>query len=463
MSGQVLLFVPLDDRPVTMDFVVDLARAAGVEVRVPDQSMLGDRNRGGDVDRVWDWLNRQMAAGGATAMIASVDMLCFGGLVAARKSEAEFEAIAPRLLRLREVASRVPTYVSAVIPRTLIFSAEKDVPSRRRHTQLNTNLIDAASQELFRCVLIGQDDTSSHSQSQADREMLEAHAQAVASNVLVTTGADELNVRLLARWLNDLAGHSPAVRILYTYPEGAELIPLYESTPLIQTVGEHVRSAGCSLADSSPEIETDILLWVHNFKDQPQEAWDQPGTLDPKKLEPILKQVGAATQSEKVVALADVRFANGADRALVSRLLDEPQFTGIVAYAGWNTCSNTLGSAIAQAVLVHHLRANTLPGRDRIFRPVLFSRILDDWGYQALVRPQLARWLEDQGGVPTELGTYEGTAETLALQGLRGDALPLLQASFPHHPITINRVAFPWHRLFEIRIDLERVPELYEF
>lgn len=460
MTDHVLLFVPLDDRPVTMDMVVDLARAAGVDVRTPDRAVLGDRDRPGEVDRVWAWLDHQVAAG-ATALIASVEMLCLGGLVASRKSEAEFEDIAPRLRRLYEIASRVPTYVSAVIPRTPVHPTAEDAPDaplqhRTRHLQMNTDLIDAASRGTLRYLLIGQDDTSPRSPGRAERESLRAHVEAIgAPNVLLTSGADELNARLLARWLTDLTGVSPGVRILYTYPGNAEQIPLYEATPLIQTVGEHVRSAGCALVDFIPErADTDILLWVHNFKDRQREARDQPETLDRDRVEVILKQVDAAAKRGKAVALADVRYANGADRTVVGRLLDEPRFAGIVAYGGWNTCSNSLGTAISQAVVAHHLRA-TLPEDDRAYRQVLFLRILDDWGYQSVIRPQLARWVEDHGGSPADLGEHESTAEVLALQGLRNDALPALQASFRHHPTVVHRVTFPWHRLFEVRIDLE--------
>src|SRR5438128_2428672 len=117
MASPVLVFVPLDGRPVTMDIVADLGRAAGVDVRTPDRVMLSDRFRLGEVDGVWKWLERE-AAGGSAALIASVETLCFGGLVASRKSEVGFEDILPRLHRFYQIAGRIPTYVSAVIPRT---------------------------------------------------------------------------------------------------------------------------------------------------------------------------------------------------------------------------------------------------------------------------------------------------------------------------------------------------------
>src|SRR5438132_13879823 len=106
----VLLFVPLDGRPVTMDIVVDLARAAGVDVRTPARSLLSDRFRPGEVDRVWEWLEPE-AGGAATALIASIETLGFGGLVARRRSEVGFETIRPRLNCSSQISTRAPTHV----------------------------------------------------------------------------------------------------------------------------------------------------------------------------------------------------------------------------------------------------------------------------------------------------------------------------------------------------------------
>jgi len=494
MAHPVLLFIPLDDRPVCLDFVAGLARAAGVDVRVPERGLLGDRHHPGDVDGLGDWL-RQHVAAGADALIASAEMLCFGGLVASRKSEVSFEEIAPRLHHLYEAASRVPTYVSAVIPRTPVQPTDEDAPywttygeallrvpsgrlppltepieavlravdlpepvrtavrrHRGRHLRLNADLINAAVRGTFRYVLIGQDDTSPRGLSQLERAALQTHAAiAGVTNTLLTSGADELNARLLARWLNDLSGKSPTVEVTYTFQESTDKIPLYEATSLSETVLEHLQSVGCRSADGAPEI----VLWVHNFEDRQREAVDQPGTPDERTIAPMLAAVRRAAGEERIVALADVRFANGGDRALVTRLLAEPKMAGVVAYAGWNTCSNSLGSCLTQAVVAHHLRANNVAGSDRLYRPAFFTRIVDDWGYQTVVRPKLSTWLRERGATPSELSNHESEAEGRALDALRADVVPTLQAAFPYQPIMLQRVSFPWHRMFEVRIELD--------
>src|SRR3989442_6666376 len=442
MASPVLVFVPLDGRPVTMDIVADLGRAAGVDVRTRDRVMLSDRFRLGEVDRVWEWLEREVA-GGSAALVASVETLCFGGLVASRKSEVGFEEIAPRLHRLYEIASRLPTYVSAVIPRTPQRPTDEDAAywktgdqaamlrHRNRHLKVNADLISAASRGVLHALLIGQDDTTPGSPSQPDRPTLQKHSAASsASNALLTSGTDELNARLFARWLNDLTGAAPSVQLVYTYPETTDLVPRYQALPLRETVEEHVRSAGAHLRGD----DSDVLLWVHNFTGQQREAVDQTGELDVRTTEDVMSTVREAARQERVVALADVRFANGADRALIARLLAEPRFGGIVAYAGWNTCSNSLGSVMASATVVHHLRAGTVPGNDRIYRPAFFTRILDDWGYQSIVRPHLTRWLEERGAIPSDLGERNATLVPLAFAQFRGTDLPPIQRSVAHQP-----------------------------
>jgi GrpB-like predicted nucleotidyltransferase (UPF0157 family) len=458
-----LLFVPLDDRPVCLDLVVALAQAAGIDVRTPERALLGDRHRPANVASIWSWLEGETASDEANVLIASAEMLCFGGLVASRKSTVSFEEIAPMLHRLEDTGRRVPTYVSAVIPRTPQHPTDEDAPHwftdnrdalrshRNRQFRMNDMLISAAVRGAFRYLLIGQDDTAPGSAGADERARLQARPDVrEARGVLLTTGADELNARLLARYLHDLTGRSPAVRVLYTYPDAVSQVPRYESTPLQRTVEEHVESAGCHAAVEA----VDILLWAHNFEGVQVEARDQ-GSSPPAPIDGPRCEVHDAAADEQIVALADVRFANGADRALVGGLLEEPRFAGIVAYGGWNTCSNTLGSTLAQAVVAFHLRANTVAGSDRLYRPVLFTRILDDWGYQAVVRPQLTLWLADRGGSAAELGDLEGAAERRAAQAFQADALPRLLASFRYHPTALREVTFPWHRLFEVRLDVE--------
>src|SRR3972149_4959430 len=317
-----LLFVPLDDRPATRDAVLDLAAAAGIPVQTPGRTMLGSRTPAADVHALWSWIHSQVERSAPAAGIASIEILCCGGLVASRPSQRHRRTPLPGLDQVYALAAKVPAYLSAVIPRTPVrgggdedpqywethgealraYSIAADqfgwmgdaaagrrvaealerLPSsvieavlqhRRRHLLLNAELLIAAGRGNFRALLIGQDDTTAAGLSRIDREALERLARvAGASNVMLTTGADELGAVLFAPWLNEMAAPRPAVRVGYTFPSATNRVPAYESTPLAETVREHIEAAGCRVVTSGEEI----LLWGHNFgEERRSEARDQ--------------------------------------------------------------------------------------------------------------------------------------------------------------------------------------------
>jgi hypothetical protein len=487
--------------------VLDLAAASAVEVVTPDRSILGGRDRGADVPALWTWLHGAMRGEAPAACIASAEMLCFGGLVAARRSARHWRNLLPWLDEIHTLAARVPTYLSAVIPRTPTSDSGGEDPPywetygdalreyavaadrfawmgdaasrrglaetlarlpsevvedlfqhRRRHLLINTELLIAGAQGRLRALLIGQDDTTATGLSRMDREALERLAARVSGvgagtpHVFLTSGADELGATLFGRWLNDAAATAPAVRIAYTFPDAREYVGAYESTPLAQSVRDHVLAAGCRIVDGGE----DILLWVHNFDQERQrEARDQPDPRQDAHAATAARSLADATErGERVVAAADVRYANGADRALVEALLRHAAFGGVQAYAAWNTAGNALGSAVAQAVTAYHVQHGTVPGSLDAARRMLIGRLLDDWGYQAVVRPHVSRLLAERGGDAANLGPLEASLESAAAVAFAEEVVPPLSSSFDQR-ITVRRVAFPWRRLFEVLIEFE--------
>ncbi len=502
------LFIPLDDRPATRDAVLDLAAAAGIEVMTPERSLLRGRDRGADVPALWTWLHGELRRGdGPAACIASAEMLCFGGLVAARHSPRHWRNVLPWLDEIYALAARMPTYLSAVIPRTPttdgggedppywetygdalreyavasdrfgwmgdaasrrgVGEALAKLPSevvedlsqyRRRHLLINTELLIAAAQGRLRALLIGQDDTTATGLSRIDREALERLATRVSgagagkANVFLSSGADELGATLFARWLNDGATTTPAVRIVSTFPQTMAYVAAYESSPLAQSVRDHVLAAGCRIVDAGEEI----LLWVHNFDEERQrEARDQPVPGADAHAGATARALIAETErGERVVGVADVRYANGADRALVEALLRHAGFGGVAAYAAWNTAGNAIGSAIAQAVTAYHIQRGTAAGSADAGRRVLIGRLLDDWGYQAVVRPRLAHLVTEREGDAANLGALEGAVESAAAAAFEEEVIPPLSSSFDQR-VTVRRVAFPWRRLFEAVVEFD--------
>ena len=94
----------MDDRPCNRLFPVQLAEIVGLEVASPPRELLGWFTTPGDCDGVAAWLNDCPAQ----HLVLSLDMLCYGGLVAARSEEVEAAAAMARLERLRELRQRRP-------------------------------------------------------------------------------------------------------------------------------------------------------------------------------------------------------------------------------------------------------------------------------------------------------------------------------------------------------------------
>ncbi|MGQ0550813.1 MAG: DUF4127 family protein [Armatimonadota bacterium] len=491
------VFIPLDDRPATRETVLDLLPLTEAAWNTPPRELLGRGRRPADLDALWRWVERE--AESSTAMIASFEVLVYGGLVPSRLSIDPMEVLWRRLDHVQRLASRAPLYLSAVNPRiptgageeepgywdvygpalrdysTHLDSGEQsgteamvqqaleslgDVPAavvddllrrRRRQLVLNLELIVRAARGDLRALLIGQDDAERFGLTRADLAVLRRFRDFVDSaRVHLSAGADELGARLLARLVNDEAGRGPRVTVRYTFPEARRSVPRYEPAPLDETVAAHLAAAGCTVTDDDPEV----LIWVHNFAGaQQRESVDQRGA-PPAPIRTVTAALGEAATRGLVCGCADVRFANGADDALVRSLLAREDFAGLAGYAGWNTCSNSLGTVVAQVVLAYHGRERLGPVRYRqVRRRYLTRRLLDDWGYQAVVRPYLARELMPElNADPSYLGSAAGAIREATLQRFHEQVLPPVEKALGAPAMT--DVKFPWDRLFEIDVEL---------
>jgi len=491
-------FLPLDERPVTRDAFLALAAIAGAEVATPSREQLGSLRRPADVDALWAWLDGPGA--GADLVIGSAELVIYGGLVPSRVGHEPLErclALADRWKAVRRTAPRrriflsasnlrlpnaadaseEPDYWAAYGPQIFAASFHEDryeatgdaasrdraaaaraaVPAtvledvrrrRARNLAVLLRLVDLAAAGVFDALLIGQDDAAEYGWTRRDLGAVAGAiaARGAAPRAWVTYGTDELTARLLARAVVTDHGPRPRVRVTYSAPAHRAVVPRYEGQAIDLTVTSHIETAGCRRVDASP----DLCLFVHNPPGDQLEAPDQP-PYDPAELDPLFDAVGAATAAGLPCALADVRYSNGADRTLVARLLERPRAAELSAYGGWNTMSNALGMALAQALV------STRPGNPRRNRDFTILRLLDDWGYQAIVRQRVAREVLPRyaaaGAGPLDVGPAYGACAAAARAWLEETCAPPVAGSFGV-PITVGPVGFPWNRLFHVALDL---------
>ena len=136
------------------------------------------------------------------------------------------------------------------------------------------------------------------------------------------------------------------------------------------------------------------------------------------------------TMPQKPYAVADVRFANGADNAFVEKFLEASTGGNFYGYSAWNTSANSLGSLICAAKFKFLAKKYN----DIAFKRLQAVRLLDDWAYQANVRQMLS--LPDTEKITELMKPYEKrVAEFLGID---------IRAKY----------SFPWNRLFEVEIEL---------
>lgn len=114
-----ILYVPLDNRPVCLEYTVDTAKAAGYPLTTPPEKDLSDHRGSGDNEALWNWLEKE--APHAEAAVLATDSLNYGGLVASRKHhhlEKYLKEKVQRLEKLKKDNPGLKIYAFSTIMRT---------------------------------------------------------------------------------------------------------------------------------------------------------------------------------------------------------------------------------------------------------------------------------------------------------------------------------------------------------
>lgn len=303
---------------------------------------------------------------------------------------------------------------------------------RSRNHRVNRELVHYAAEGIVDFVALTQDDSfplGLHAQEQRALTDLIAERRAFR-RVLIYPGADEVGLVLLARHVLKAAGLRPRVALRFSSAVGPQVVPRYEDRPLLEGIKGHLTALGGLW---EPDFGAcDIALFVNSPDGPQQEAPHQhlPGAMGSgRNLPEFLEALAAAlaARPERPVALADVAYANGADRALVEMLPAYVWPFDLAAYAGWNTAGNTIGSALAHAALrwvgLGQLGGEEAARAERAHRSYLSLRFAEDWAYQAVVRQEMARGPVAALGIsPYALGAHR--------QALAGEALERLRATW---------------------------------
>ena len=428
-----ICFIPIDNRPVCYNLAKDIAAIdENIELFIPPREFLGDLTRSAGVNEIIEWIENIPEC---DAMVISLDTIAYGGLIPSRRSPDSIDKIKIRLNRLKPLLEGKKVYAFSSIMRIsnnnyneeekeywkdwgkkifeYSYSGVNDgipqailddyLATRKRNFEMNKTYLNGGLNTL----IFSKDDCAPKGFNVDEARELER------LGAKTKTGADEIPLTLLARAIEK----EIKVFVEFTEPDYKDCISNYEDVSIEKSVQGQLELGGFTQVQTREEA--DVILIVNNFIEKQGEhvmGWTT---------QPFRKTF---TPPDKPYAIADVRYANGADNDFVEQLLPQIDLKNFYGYAGWNTSANTIGSLLAGV----KVRWNAGKYNEAAFKRLQIIRFLDDWAYQANVRGMI----ENPCDIQDLMKPYE-----IKLAEIFGQIPPI-------------EYLYPWSRKFEVEISI---------
>lgn len=480
-----IALLPPDERPNTRGYAATIGRCAGVDVLTPPKELMPSFRTPADTAGLAGWLRG--VAPDVDHVLVSLELLVHGGLIPSRNTEDRMADVVPRLSVLRElgtpvtaygVVTRLPTYDNRARSRqepeywathgarlgtlsrlwdeaslgetdeATVAAARASVPDeyvrdlvrrRARNHAVNLAALELAADGVLNTLVISSDDTAPRGLPAAERRLLGHWADRLGADVLMYPGADEVPSVLVARVAASAAGVRPRIAVVCPDAPGLERIAPYEDRPLRVGLANQIRAVGgVQVADPA---DADLVLAVHPPAVESGDWVSSPPDLTTAApVDPLVDAVERLLGDGRVVALADVHYANGGDPRLVEALDARRVLGRLAAYGGWNTAGNSIGTTLAAGVAAVLAGTEAAAAERRRF---LARKIIEDAHYLPVVR----RRIQDEA----------------AARGLLDPPLDELPAVHDRITRDLRAWAADVDALADWRIDDARLPWSYTF
>lgn len=495
-----IVMLPLDERPCNYDYPKMMPKA-GYELILPPKEIMGDKKIPGDTDKIREWLLKNVED--CDACIVALDTLIYGGIVPSRLhylSEGELQKRADTIYEIRRINPKMKLYLFQLIMRCPSYSLSDEEPDyydicgaelflygryshleklgkltdeeridferikgviqpeylsdftdrRSKNIRVLMKNLDFVKNGVCDYFIVPQDDAAQYGFTAMDQIKVREYLK---DNVLhlktaMYPSADDTGLSLLARAVAELNGVTPKVFVHYASVKAGQVIPWFEDRLLDETIKYHVLAIGGVRVYSL--TEADIVLVVnmgsgmyHKWQGEYANAYDVE-----RNLTEIVRFTEYALKLNKVVAIGDVATCNGADEELINMLYDVDLLLKIHAYAGWNTSSNTLGTAICQSLL--YFIGKDRSGTDNF----LIHRYYEDLGYMGYVRGYVTDNVLP--GLKLEGKKADGKNGKVA-QAVKENLESYMKANYQKiaEKVLSVKVEMPWRRMFEADIKLD--------
>lgn len=491
-----IVLLPLDERPCNFDFPYKLFNSNDIKIIRPDK--LGDKKQAANWEEMKEFLIDSCKD--AWGAVISIDTLLYGGLIPSRLHHSSSEEIKKRLdliKTLKENNSKLKIYAFQCIMRCPKYSSNDEEPDyyeecgseihkigelehkrklgigneeeleklyklvpeeyltdyvNRRELNLTFNslTLDYVKEGLIDFLIIPQDDSAKYGFTAMDQEIVrrKIRDELLQDVVLMYPGADEIAMTLLARVANEINNRIPKVYVKYASIHAPFIIPAYEDRTLGETIKYHILAAGCRIASSCSEA--DLILAISAPGGEMLEASVQPVMNHNYGVERNITEfiyfIEEQINEGKPVTIGDNAFANGSDLELVELLNKKNLLLKVAGYAGWNTSSNTIGTAISEGIIFLYR------GNCKEHKSFLIERYIEDAGYCAMVRKFVnENILENLGFNYFDVNDKNGVVSRMVYELLNNFASTSLSSIVNN--VQIDSVYMPWRRMFEIGLD----------
>ncbi len=500
-----VLLVPIDDRPATTQFAQMIGDMAGVKVELPPPNILGKFTQPGWPESILQWMEKK-GLDQYDAVVLSTDMIAYGGLIASRTNRSSYNLAIKRLKELERLRATAPDtkFYGFSANTRLAPTATKETetwildmsryaveseryrynktPSRARTLENLKALIPKGEiekyslvrernlkvqQELLRMtgsvfdyMILGQDDAQVEGPHVRETNRLKSDSSAlgIVSRVFFAEGIDQHSNVLVSRALIDSAGWSPRVRIVFADEAAKRRVAAYESESIESSLRAQLLVSGATPVGDNESF--DYSLYVNT---------PDSSTL---RMNVFLDSLRTEVDQGFPVAVADINLGKSGtgDPALFNVVTENGRAVRLLAYAGWNTAGNTMGTAIPAAnvyLLARKEQVDPLV-REVALRKFVLHRLVNDFEYHSFVRPEAYALIKEMNSSKAE--TYgadfvrlnDYVSQDMKKRLIEQFAQQLLGTRFyvgakQFEIIGLKDVVayLPWPRAYEVRLEFD--------
>ena len=499
-----LMYVSLDERPCNYNYAGFMLEGnSNVMLIQPPLSVLGNKKQPANYELLSKYILENIDD--CYGLIISIDMLLYGGIVPSRLHNNTQEELLERLNLIRRIKEKNPNiriYAFSLIMRCPQYNSSDEEPDyyefcgydifkygeishkislniateeekeklnyhykkckgyfeeyvarRNINSDMNIQAIKLLYDKVIDFLVFPQDDSSLYGLISLDQQKVSTAIKSMnlENQILIYPGADEVGMVLISRMINHINNKTPKLYIEYGTPKGHLFVPMFEDREIYKTIEKQITSSGCLVCNNIEEADGIFMFNTPtlDLKDA-NITQGQCEVLngEVRNINNFVLKVKKHINENKKVSIADVAKINRGDSELVGKLCEETVFFKLAGYAGWNTSSNTLGTALAQLVI------NINYGNSKALQKHLALRVYEDVGYMDFAREYVTNnELIKIGLGYFNSGEIKGKVSKMVEQRINEHVKLIAPQVYKQYEI--EDCYMPWCRMFEVALKVK--------